>query len=75
MEDNTITSMNKVLIINADKQAYSPEQVYGTMTVNELIDQLRQYDGSMRVILSFDRGYTYGSLTDEKIHEKHINND
>lgn len=67
--------MEKVLIINADNEVYAPEQVHGTMTVNELIDQLRQYDGSMRVILSFDRGYTYGSITDEKFHEKRINNE
>ena len=65
--------MKKVLIIKADNDVYSPDQVHETMTVDELIDQLQQYDGSMRVVLSFNKGYTYGGITDEKFHERHIN--
>lgn len=67
--------MGKVLIINSDKEVYSPEQIHETMTVKELIEQLQQYDGNMCVVLSFDNGYTYGGITEGKFHEKRIEND
>lgn len=55
------------LIINAIRNGYTPEQCGNTLTVQELIEILEQYDGDMPVYLSHDNGYTYGSINEEDI--------
>lgn len=39
------------------------------MTVGEMIDVLSQYDEDTPVYLSFDNGYTYGGITEERFEE------
>lgn len=57
--------------ISAERTNYSAEKTVeeGTMTVRELIDYLRyecaDYLDSP-IVLSFDNGYTYGPITEDK---------
>lgn len=51
------------LAIEARREGYSINQIRRTMTVEELIDYLEQYDPETPVYFSNDRGYTYGGLT------------
>ena len=41
-------------------------QIKRTMTVAELRDFLEDYDDETPVYLSFDNGYTYGGINEEK---------
>jgi len=52
-----------MLIINAKRNGYSPDQCGNTMTVGELINYLEDFDPDEKIYLSHDRGYTYGSIT------------
>lgn len=52
------------LIIQTECEGYSPSQIRSTMTVGELIDYLSQYDEETPVYFGFDRGYTYGGVTE-----------
>ena len=54
----------KKLYIEGRREGYAPEQCRDTMTVEELIAYLEQFDGDTKVYLSNDNGYTYGSITD-----------
>jgi hypothetical protein len=53
-----------VVIIDTSRDGYGIGQVVNNcFTVGELIEFLsREYDENMPVVLSFDRGYTYGAL-------------
>lgn len=51
------------LIINANRNGYSPDQCGRTMTVAEMMSYLEQFDDDVPVYLSHDNGYTYGSIT------------
>ena len=53
--------MTEYLKIEVSRDAYSQEDI-DTMTVGELIRELRNYDEDLPVILSHDNGYTYGGL-------------
>jgi hypothetical protein len=57
------------VIINATNNGYSPEQCGRTMTVRDMIELLEQYDDDAKVYLSFDNGYTYGSIREEDLSE------
>lgn len=50
------------VIIQTERQGYSPEQIHGTMTVGQLKSLLEEYEDDSPVYLSFDNGYTYGGL-------------
>lgn len=54
----------KVLLLEASRDAYSPENLR-TMTVGELIKFLEDFDEGMPVVLSHDSGYTYGGITEK----------
>lgn len=53
------------VILHTSRDAYGPEECFNhTFTVNELIDFLsNEFDGDLPIVLSFDRGYTYGCVT------------
>lgn len=65
----------EVLLIGAKREGYSPKQSPRTMTVGDLIDYLSGYDEEMRVYISNDEGYTYGSITEWDIGEKTFSED
>ena len=54
----------KKLIYSTFREGYGTDQIRKTMTVGELIDFLSQYDEDTPIYLSFDKGYTYGGITE-----------
>ena len=64
-----------ILVIRAKKEGYSPDQVYDTMTVGDLIYSLQDYSDDIPVYISSDGGYTYGGITDSDIRKKYIEDD
>jgi hypothetical protein len=52
-----------MLIINAKRNGYAPDQCGKTMTVGELMDYLEGLDPDGKIYLSHDKGYTYGSIS------------
>ena len=71
--------MNKeVLIIEANREGYSIEQAENertAITVGELISLLEDFDEDTKIYISNDRGYTYGSVTEYRIHEDWVDED
>ena len=61
------------LIFEAERRHYSIDQQEAsgnTMTVGELIGILQDYDEEDLIIISHDRGYTYGTLSSPDYYEK-----
>lgn len=56
--------MAKALFIEGRRNGYSPDQCGRTMTVEELIGWLEQFDYDSPVYLTNDRGYTFGNITE-----------
>lgn len=52
----------RAIVFEAAREGYGIEQIRRPMTVGELIGFLQDFDEDTLVILSHDRGYTYGSL-------------
>lgn len=59
----------KKLMYSTFREGYGTEQVRKTMTVGELIAFLEDYDEDTQIYLSFDSGYTYGGITEERFEE------
>ena len=60
--------MMRYLILQTSRAGYTAEQAEWdehAMTVQELIDTLEEYDPDLKVYFSNDRGYTYGSVTED----------
>lgn len=56
----------KNLIYQTFREGYGVDQIRRTMTVGELIEFLGNYDEDTPVYLSFDNGYTYGGITENR---------
>ena len=56
------TENRQALVFEAKRTGYSIDQVRKPMTAGELRRLLEDYDDDTLIILSHDRGYTYGSL-------------
>lgn len=63
----------QVVIIEAEREGYSLDQIRNTMTVGELIEYLEQFDEDAQVYLSHDNGYTYGGITSNRFSDDYIN--
>lgn len=61
--------MTQNLYIEGRRNGYAPYQCGRTMTVGELIGWLEQFDDDRPVYLINDRGYTYGSITEDSFEE------
>lgn len=59
-----------ILMIETLREGYGTDQVRRTMTAGDLVEVLSEYDEDTPVYLSFDRGYTYGGITRERIEER-----
>jgi hypothetical protein len=68
--DKQEKGVNSMLIINAKRNGYSPEQCGRTLTVGELIRELECFDPNEKIYLSHDNGYTYGSVTENDLDER-----
>ena len=55
------------LIINTTRDAYSTRDVCGTMTVGDLKAFLEDVEDDTPIYLSFDNGYTYGAIRDDRM--------
>lgn len=54
--------MKRAIFIDGRRDAYSPAQCGGTMTVGELKEFLEQFNDADEVFLINDKGYTYGII-------------
>jgi len=54
------------LIYSTFREGYGLDQIRRTMTVGELITYLSDYDADTPVYLSFDNGYTYGGIQEDR---------
>ena len=63
------------IIIETSRDGYSIGQIRRTMTVGDLISFLSDFDEKQPIYLSFDRGYTYGGITEDAIREKEDEDD
>jgi hypothetical protein len=63
---------NTMLIINAKRNGYSPEQCGKTLTVGELIRELECFDSEAPIYFCHDNGYTYGSVTTNDFEEREV---
>ena len=59
----------RFLALVVTRDAYAPTEVGGTMTVEELIDALQEFDMSLPVVFSNDGGYTYGAVDNSSLKE------
>lgn len=65
--------MKTYVKIDAINDVYKPEDILDrTLTVGELINALEDYDEDLPVILSFDRGYSYGKISERRIDEDEL---
>lgn len=58
-----------MVVIEAARTAYSAKAVRKTMTVEELIEALSQFNPDDKVVFSHDNGYTYGGISYEDFQE------
>lgn len=56
------------LFINGKRNGYTLEQCGETLTVGELMEKLQEYAEDTPIFLCNDKGYTYGSITEDDIY-------
>ena len=59
----------KYLIIDAMREAYGKEDIK-TITVGDLLSILEDMDPEEKIVLSHDRGYTFGGIRPELVWEE-----
>lgn len=64
--------MKEIVFINTNRSGYSVDQIYSTLTVEELINHLSEFDPNSKVYLRNDNGYTFGSVSYEDIFSEEI---
>ena len=57
------------LIYETFREGYGLDQIRRTMTVGELISFLSDFEEDTPVYLSFDNGYTYGGVTEDRFRD------
>lgn len=66
----------RVITISTNRSGYSIDQVIDeTITVDELIEELRYLPGDCKVVFKNDNGYTYGYITDRDIDSEYMEED
>lgn len=58
------------LVVFANRDAYSIEDIKRTMTVGELKEYLEDFDDDTPIYLNFDNGFTYGALREDRLVEQ-----
>lgn len=65
--------MVNIVILNTSRDSYDiRESADCSMTVGELISELRNYDEDDKIVFSNDGGYTYGIIERESLDEKFV---
>lgn len=67
--------MREILIIDTNRNGYSPSQCGNTLTVGELIELLEEYDEDTEIYTGHDDRYTYGSIYRDDIELEHEEED
>lgn len=63
----------RVITISTNRSGYSIDQVIDkTLTVEELIEELRYLPGDCKVVFKNDNGYTYGYISDWDIDSEYV---
>ena len=61
------------VVINANREGYSLDQLYGTLTVGDLIAYLSDFDDELPIVIGNDKQhgswYTFGSISYDDIQE------
>lgn len=57
------------LIYETFREGYGLDQIRRTMTAGELIEFLQDFNPDTPVYLSFDNGYTYGGITEDRFRD------
>lgn len=57
------------LYFDAMREGYSPDQIWRTMTVGELMGFLSQYDEDTPIYTTHDNRYTYGGIREDMFSE------
>ena len=60
--------MKTVLIMDAERDGYTVNQVGDTMTVGDLRNFLNSYPDDMPLFLGFDHRYIYGGIQEDMFH-------
>ncbi len=63
------------LMYHTFREGYGTDQICKTMTVGELRAFLEDYDEDTPIYLSFDSGYTYGGITEDRFEENYGENE
>lgn len=67
--------MKEYLTLETHRNGYSVNQCGRTLTVEELVSYLEQFDDDTPVYFSNDNGYTYGSIDFDDINSNEIEED
>ncbi len=68
--------MRKAIVFEASRDGYGIDQIADrAMTVRELIGILQEYDEDTLVVMSHDRGYTFGSISERDMYIARENED
>lgn len=59
------------LIIVTNRDSYSTNDIYDTMTVGDLKTFLEYLEDDTPIYLSFDGGYTYGAIRNDRMKVKY----
>ncbi len=65
-------ALHPCLKLTMRRQGYRFSHISETMTVGDLISELRRYPKDLPIVLSLDDGCTIGGLTDEDISEEEV---
>lgn len=60
------------LVFGAEREAYSIENVCNPITVGDLKWLLEEFDDDDEIIISHDRGYTFGTLCNADIDDDEL---
>lgn len=58
------------ITIEARRDAYKVSDIKHSMTISELIDALKKYNGKTKAYICNDSGFTYGKISSIRINEK-----
>lgn len=61
--------MDKILVLNVEREGYAPDQVRDTMTVGELIRFLEDYDKDRKVYIAHDNHYTFSGIREQNFED------
>lgn len=62
--------MHSNIYLDTHRSGYGIDQIHKTLTVEELIEILSEFDPNAKVYFRNDGGYTYGEISESDIEEE-----